>query len=112
MSRGKERALRWALGALLVIFGALALNLVAALTAQAQTLRAANNSGGEIVLTQRVCGKHAALREGYTYIASGQVTMMCWAYIDGMIHVVWEDDGARTVFKPELFRFVGAKEGS
>lgn len=64
---------------------------------------AKNQGGGEIVLTNRNvdCKRWPSLLDGYSYTSNG-VMKFCWALIDGLIHVAYEDNTSR-VYQPEMF---------
>lgn len=83
-----------------IAFAALAF---AACAAAAQTFHLPNNAGGEIVLTPRACPNEPRMREGYAYTSEGRMTPMCWTLLDGRVHVVWSDNGSRSVFRPNDF---------
>lgn len=73
------------------------------LPALADVYVAKNSGGGEIVLTNRNvnCKKWPSLFDGYSYTSKGKMDF-CWAMIDDLVQVVYED-GERRVYKPELF---------
>lgn len=80
----------------------LALALIAG-AAQAQTFVASNNGGGKIVLKMdEKCKRSDKLFLVYTFSESGSTLEGCWAYIDNLVHVIWED-GDKSIFPPSIF---------
>lgn len=69
----------------------------------------ANEGGGEIVLTDRVCvvsgTTYERLREAYAYNSTGQMMTGCWVLRDGLIHAVWagSNGAVKRVYKPQDF---------
>jgi hypothetical protein len=94
--------------ALMALVIALALPFAPA-PAQAQSLMLTNKAGGRIVITLRDCtllGKREpVLRKAYGYSSDGLYLSGCWAMIDDMIHIIWEDNGTieRRVYNPYSF---------
>ena len=64
-----------------------------------QTLRMENEAGGQIVLTTNKCkidgGQYSSLFSVYGYARDGTTIRGCWAYIDGLVRVIWAHDGRR-----------------
>ena len=80
-------------------------------TAQAQSILWSENAdGGKIVLQDDMCYSfsthkyYPSLYAMYTYNASGTSIRGCWAIEDGMIHVVWEQDGSESRFPVNRFK--------
>ena len=73
--------------------------------AQNTTYRAKNQNGGEIVLTDRQCPHKdgAKLKYGYSYATGGKTLKFCWVPVDGMVRVVYLDDGAEYTYPTEIF---------
>jgi len=92
----------------------LAVGLMIATTAQAETWVMPNNGNGEITLTGNRCkfdgGAYPSLRHAYTWTTSMYMEG-CWALIDGNVHITWENpnNGTRTrrVYRPEDFNKKG-----
>jgi hypothetical protein len=87
----------------------MALCLLPAL-ANAESYYATNKTGGRVVITSNDCwmgGTHyPEWGEAYTYSGTThQMTGACWAYVDGAIHIIY-DDGDRRVYPLEYFRKV------
>lgn len=78
----------------------------------AQTLEAANDGGGKIVLTARVCPKEKSLMRAHTYLKAGKTTEGCWSVLDGRVHVVWLPDSGpvKRVYEPDIFTHFPADE--
>lgn len=85
------------------------LALVPAIALAEPTWRLRNQSGGEIVLTNKQCthkdGK--ALKHGYAYANGGKTVQLCWFIdTDKMVKVVYLDDGSNYTYPAENFRKV------
>ena len=84
----------------------LMLCLVPALV-QAGSFYTNNSGGGRIVITDRDCkmnGRYyGTLRAAYAYLENGKAIDACWAYLDGAVHVVY-DDGERRIYPLESFQ--------
>jgi hypothetical protein len=64
-----------------------------------QTLKMENEAGGQIVLTVNQCsldgGKYTSLYSVYGYARNGTTIRGCWAYIDGLVRVIWVNGSKR-----------------
>lgn len=85
------------------------LALIPAIALAEPTWRLRNQSGGEIVLTSKQCNHKdgKALKHGYAYAKGGKTVQLCW-YLDtdGMVKVVYLDDGSNYTYHAEDFRKV------
>jgi hypothetical protein len=91
--------MKWIAGLLLGMFS---------VVANAQVLVTANKGGGEIVLSKRKCTTFpdaGLLFDGYTY-TNGSYERLCWALVDGLVHVVFEG-GERRAFPLGIFQLRG-----
>lgn len=71
--------------------------------AHAQTFAASNNGGGQMILKMdERCARSADLMRVYTFTKEGVTLEGCWAYIDGAVHVIW-DDGDKRVYPADMF---------
>lgn len=75
---------------------------VASTPALADSWAMPNQAGGEIVVTDRACPGYKNLSEAYNYGGTGKYMSGCWAIIDGMIHIMW-DDGSRFTYPMDAF---------
>ena len=85
------------------------LALVPAIALAEPTWRLRNQSGGEIVLTNKQCthkdGKN--LKHGYAYTKGGKMIAFCWMIdTDKMVKVIYLDDFSTYVYPAEDFRKV------
>jgi hypothetical protein len=71
-------------------------------------LSAANEGGGEIILTSFTPASCSGLKAMYAMLPSGVVFHGCWAYLNDKIHVSFED-GSRRVYDPSYFVVKGSK---
>ena len=71
-------------------------------------LSAANEGGGEIILTIFTPASCDGLKAMYAMLPSGVVFHGCWAYFNDKIHVRFED-GSRRVYDPSYFVVKGTK---
>ena len=79
------------------------LSLVMSVSAYADVWSMPNSAGGEIVLTDRPCGKqYPSLRQMYTRGPDGTTINGCWAIYDNYVHVVYVDKTERT-YDPRMF---------
>lgn len=76
--------------------------MAASFNAAAETWTAKSESGGEIVLTDRQCPKHKALRVAYARNPDGSTIEGCWTYMDSYVHVAYYI-GEKRVYDPALF---------
>jgi hypothetical protein len=79
--------------------------LIAALVAapaMADSWAMPNQSGGEIVVTDKPCPGYKNLRHAYTYTPSGKALNGCWYLDDTMIKLVW-DDGTTYAYPADNF---------
>ena len=67
---------------------------VLSLSANADTWVMANNGGGQIVLTDRLCQGYKYLYYAYTHTPQAYLDG-CWTLMDGKVHVVWEKNQHR-----------------
>ena len=75
--------------------GLLAVLLTAlSFSANADTWVMANNGGGQIVLTDRLCQGYKHVYYAYTHTPQFYMDG-CWALMDGKVHVVWENKQRR-----------------
>ena len=77
--------------------------LFVSLTAQAESYSRNNAGGGLIVLTDTVCPNFPYLKWMYTTSPTGQTSYGCWAFINGVVHVAY-DDGTKYTYPAEAFR--------
>lgn len=87
---------------------ALALLFVASAVRADQYLSAANEGGGEIILTSYTISTCDGLKAMYAMLPNGTVYHGCWAYLNDKIHVRFED-GTRRVYDPNYFVVKGTK---
>ena len=87
---------------------ALALLLFASAVRADQYLSAANEGGGEIILTAYTVSSCDGLKAMYAMLPNGTVYHGCWAYLNDKIHVRFED-GTRRVYDPNYFVVKGQK---
>lgn len=71
-------------------------------------LSAANEGGGEIILTTYTVASCDGLKAMYSMLPSGVVYHGCWVYINEKIHVKYED-GERRVYPIDNFVVKGKK---
>lgn len=85
------------------------LALAPAIALAEPTFRMPNQSGGEIVLTNKKCThkEGSKLSHGYSYAKGGKMLTFCW-YIDtdNMVKVVYLDDYSTYAYRAENFRKV------
>lgn len=90
--------------------------LAYAAVTQAVTWEMPNQSGGKIVLTDRVCkqdGKtYEYLNDAYGYDSNGTVIYGCWFMQDDLVNIIWAKTGTHKVYNPKDFIKVNTKSGS
>lgn len=68
--------------------------------ANAEAWAATSKGGGQIVITDTECyfnGKpYKSMKQSYVRTTAGQTLYGCWAYIDPLVHVVYEDNTTYT----------------
>jgi hypothetical protein len=81
--------------------------LLAALsfTVSAQTIRAKNDAGGEIVLTTAKCTDKSLENTllGYSYSKSGITLWFCFMFVDNDVLAVYLDDGTVRRYSIDMF---------
>lgn len=81
--------------------------LLAALTftVSAQTIRAKNEAGGEIVLTTAKCSDKTleGTLMGYSYSKTGQMVWFCFTLVDNDVIAVYLEDGAVRRYSVDIF---------
>lgn len=87
---------------------ALSLNAYAAAVAESS-----NKGGGKIVLSDGACyykgQEYKGLNRAFTYVNGGESLNGCWAIIDGMVVVSYED-GTQYRYTPESFIMLKGKK--
>jgi hypothetical protein len=86
----------------------LALLLLCSAVRAEQYLSAANQGGGEIILTTFTPASCDGLKAMYAMLPNGVAYHGCWAYINEKIHVRYED-GERRVYPIDNFVVKGQK---
>ena len=74
---------------------------VLSLSANADSWVMANNGGGQVVLTDRLCKGYKHVYYAYTHTPRFYMDA-CWALMDGKVHVVYEN-GERRVYEMNDF---------
>jgi hypothetical protein len=77
--------------------------LLFAISAYAETWMMPNEAGGQIVLTDRPCTKYNHLMQMYTRTSKGDTWHGCWAYYDGLVHVVLDGGNKEYTYDPAHF---------
>lgn len=74
-------------------------------TVSAQTIRAQNGAGGEIVLTTAECTEKSleGTLMGYSYSKDGIILWFCFMVIDNDVIAVYLDDGSTRRYSVDIF---------
>lgn len=90
----------------------LGLLLAVSTVANAVTWEMPNQSGGRIVLTDRMCiqnGKtYEKLNDAYAYDSNGTVISGCWFMQDNLVNIIWAKSGDHKVYSPNDFTKVNS----
>ena len=71
-----------------------------------------NQTGGEIVLVDRLCPGYKHIMQAYTYLPNGKTMTGCWFYQDGMVRVVWSDNTEYTYPADKFYEKSKSKKGT